>query len=237
MRFDHERIPEASYPRPTASLADRLTSCPARGTCTRCGSTRLFQGVLRMWTTVTKDSRRCIQVYDDRASKYTYAGVLTDPSRITSTFVRFSTVQGSRGSAVSWPVSARCPRLTCNFVLRTRFAMCADLRPSSIPRRETGISLATTFLCFSSRTVSSFPTLSMLSSRSLTMRYRKASLRTTISGITWAFNPSVCASICCRTHLHSSIAPYSCAHGHVDDVGPCHPSFLPHDARVRGEYL
>ncbi|KAI0724260.1 catalase [Cerioporus squamosus] len=39
------------------------------------------------------------KVYDDRASKYTYAGVLTDPSRITPTFVRFSTVQGSRGSA------------------------------------------------------------------------------------------------------------------------------------------
>ncbi|KAI0374468.1 catalase [Pilatotrama ljubarskyi] len=39
------------------------------------------------------------RVYDDRASKYTYAPVLTDPSRITPTFVRFSTVQGSRGSA------------------------------------------------------------------------------------------------------------------------------------------
>ena len=41
------------------------------------------------------------QVYDDSAKKYTYAPVLTDPSRITPTFVRFSTVQGSRGSAVS----------------------------------------------------------------------------------------------------------------------------------------
>ncbi|KAI0670191.1 catalase [Trametes maxima] len=39
------------------------------------------------------------KVYDNRASKYTYAPVLTDPSRITPTFVRFSTVQGSRGSA------------------------------------------------------------------------------------------------------------------------------------------
>ncbi|KAL1951807.1 hypothetical protein VTO73DRAFT_956 [Trametes versicolor] len=39
------------------------------------------------------------KVYDDRASKYTSAPVLTDASRITSTFVRFSTVQGSRGSA------------------------------------------------------------------------------------------------------------------------------------------
>jgi catalase len=40
------------------------------------------------------------RVYDDRASKYTYAPVLTDPSRTTPVFVRFSTVQGSRGSAV-----------------------------------------------------------------------------------------------------------------------------------------
>jgi catalase len=40
------------------------------------------------------------KVYDDRASKYTYAPVLTDPSRTTPVFVRFSTVQGSRGSAV-----------------------------------------------------------------------------------------------------------------------------------------
>jgi hypothetical protein len=40
------------------------------------------------------------KVYDDRASKYTYAPVLTDPSRKTPVFVRFSTVQGSRGSAV-----------------------------------------------------------------------------------------------------------------------------------------
>ncbi|KAF8989241.1 catalase [Hymenopellis radicata] len=39
------------------------------------------------------------KVFDDRASKYTYASVLTDPSRTTPTFVRFSTVQGSRGSA------------------------------------------------------------------------------------------------------------------------------------------
>ncbi|KAI0762682.1 catalase [Fomes fomentarius] len=39
------------------------------------------------------------KVYDDRASKYTFAPVLTDSSRITPTFVRFSTVQGSRGSA------------------------------------------------------------------------------------------------------------------------------------------
>ncbi|KAF9243856.1 catalase-like domain-containing protein [Melanogaster broomeanus] len=39
------------------------------------------------------------KVYDNRASKYTYAPVLTDSSRTTSVFVRFSTVQGPRGSA------------------------------------------------------------------------------------------------------------------------------------------
>lgn len=41
------------------------------------------------------------KVYDNSASKYTYAPVLTDPSRTTPVFVRFSTVQGSKGSAVS----------------------------------------------------------------------------------------------------------------------------------------
>ena len=40
------------------------------------------------------------KVYNDRASKYTYAPVLTDSSRTTPVFVRFSTVQGARGSAV-----------------------------------------------------------------------------------------------------------------------------------------
>ncbi|KAG2155464.1 catalase-like domain-containing protein [Suillus clintonianus] len=39
------------------------------------------------------------KVYSDRASKYTFAPVLTDSSRTTPVFVRFSTVQGSRGSA------------------------------------------------------------------------------------------------------------------------------------------
>ncbi|KAG1885603.1 catalase-like domain-containing protein [Suillus subluteus] len=38
-------------------------------------------------------------VSSDRASKYTFAPVLTDSSRTTPVFVRFSTVQGSRGSA------------------------------------------------------------------------------------------------------------------------------------------
>ncbi|KAF9009471.1 catalase [Cyathus striatus] len=39
------------------------------------------------------------KLFDDRASKYTFAPVLTDPSRTTPIFVRFSTVQGSKGSA------------------------------------------------------------------------------------------------------------------------------------------
>ncbi|RXW24166.1 hypothetical protein EST38_g1678 [Candolleomyces aberdarensis] len=39
------------------------------------------------------------RVFDDRASKYTFAPVLTDASRRTPIFIRFSTVQGSRGSA------------------------------------------------------------------------------------------------------------------------------------------
>ena len=46
------------------------------------------------------------KVFDDRASKYTSAGVLTDASRTTPVFVRFSTVQGPRGSAVSFVMSA-----------------------------------------------------------------------------------------------------------------------------------
>lgn len=40
------------------------------------------------------------KVFDDRAAKYTCAPVLTDASRTTPVFTRFSTVQGSRGSAV-----------------------------------------------------------------------------------------------------------------------------------------
>ncbi|PAV19505.1 catalase [Pyrrhoderma noxium] len=39
------------------------------------------------------------RVFDNSANKYTSAGVLTDPTRTTPVFVRFSTVQGSRGSA------------------------------------------------------------------------------------------------------------------------------------------
>ena len=41
------------------------------------------------------------RVFDESAKKWTTAGVLTDPSRTTPVFLRFSTVQGSKGSAVS----------------------------------------------------------------------------------------------------------------------------------------
>ena len=41
------------------------------------------------------------KVFDSRAAKYTFAPVLTDSSRTTPVFVRFSTVQGARGSAVT----------------------------------------------------------------------------------------------------------------------------------------
>ena len=40
------------------------------------------------------------RVFDDKLRKYTTASVLTDATRSTPVFVRFSTVQGSRGSAV-----------------------------------------------------------------------------------------------------------------------------------------
>ncbi|KAF5331157.1 hypothetical protein D9619_006054 [Psilocybe cf. subviscida] len=39
------------------------------------------------------------RVFDDRAKQWTKADVLTDPSRTTPIFIRFSTVQGSKGSA------------------------------------------------------------------------------------------------------------------------------------------
>ena len=48
------------------------------------------------------------KVYSDAAKKYTLASVLTDPSRSTPTFVRFSTVQGSRGSAVRLSCQVAC---------------------------------------------------------------------------------------------------------------------------------
>ena len=51
------------------------------------------------------------RVHDDRLAKYTCAAVLTDATRTTPVFVRFSTVQGSRGSAdTGAPAAARGAR-------------------------------------------------------------------------------------------------------------------------------
>lgn len=50
---------------------------------------------------------------NDGASKYTFAPVLTDTSRETPIFIRFSTVAGSRGSAVSICASFDLARFTC----------------------------------------------------------------------------------------------------------------------------
>ncbi|KAK7063377.1 catalase [Favolaschia claudopus] len=72
-RFDHERIPEQSG----TSLLFSSLFVHARGSAAH--------GYFR--------------VFDSSAAKYTTAGVLTDPSRTTPVFVRFSTVQGARGSS------------------------------------------------------------------------------------------------------------------------------------------
>ena len=84
-RFDHERIPE------------------------RVVHVWLDLSALFVSTTLTENAQQArgaaahgyFKIYDDRASKYTSAPVLTDSSRTTPVFLRFSTVQGSRGSAVS----------------------------------------------------------------------------------------------------------------------------------------
>ncbi|KAK0199984.1 hypothetical protein DFS33DRAFT_209583 [Desarmillaria ectypa] len=48
-------------------------------------------------------------VFDDSAGRYTFAPALTDASRKTSVFVRFSTVQGSRGNAEPFEMYAILP--------------------------------------------------------------------------------------------------------------------------------
>lgn len=68
------------------------------------------------------------KVFDNSASKYTCANVLTDPSRTTPIFIRFSTVQGSRGSAVRLPSYFFFPSHRLTYVVsRILFATCADL--------------------------------------------------------------------------------------------------------------
>jgi hypothetical protein len=78
------------------------------------------------------------ELYED-LSAFTSAGVLTDTSRKTPVFVRFSTVAGSRGSADTRGTSAA---LLSNFT----------------PTKATGTSSATTCRCSSSKTPSSFQT-------------------------------------------------------------------------------
>ena len=64
------------------------------------------------------------RLLNDSAKKWTKAGVLTDTSRTTPVFVRFSTVQGSRGSAVS-PRSLDSALIKNNLDARILFAMSA----------------------------------------------------------------------------------------------------------------
>lgn len=99
------------------------------------------------------------KVKDDRASKYTYAPVLTDSSRTTPVFVRFSTVQGPRGSAVRTILIFVCLHSSLS-VCRIRSATFEGLRSNFTRRRVIGTSSATTFLSFSFRMPSSYPILS-----------------------------------------------------------------------------
>ena len=90
------------------------------------------------------------KVFDNRAAKYTHAPVLTDSSRTTPVFVRFSTVQGSRGSAViiSFFVNTLLTYSRIIFI-RTLFAMFEGSQSSSTPTKVSGTSSETISLCFS----------------------------------------------------------------------------------------
>ena len=120
------------------------------------------------------------KVYDDRASKYTYAPVLTDSTRKTPVFVRFSTVQGSRGSAVRFSLSISFN--SHSILSRTPFEMFVALPPSFTLKKETGISLGMIFPFSSYKNQSSSLIWFMPLNPSLIMRFRKANLRTTIFG-------------------------------------------------------
>lgn len=77
------------------------------------------------------------KVFDDGASKWTHAKVLTDPSRTTPVFVRFSTVQGPRGSAVGFSLAIK---YHLDLLLyRIPFVMFEGLPSNSTPRRVIGI--------------------------------------------------------------------------------------------------
>lgn len=101
------------------------------------------------------------KLYDNRASKYTYAPVLTDSSRTTPVFVRFSTVQGARGSAVRTLISIL---LTFIGVLLRRIlsATFEGLRLNSTHKRAIGTSLGMTSLFFSFKMPSNSRILSTL---------------------------------------------------------------------------
>jgi hypothetical protein len=82
------------------------------------------------------------RVFDDSAKKWTTAGVLTDPSRTTPVFQRFSTVQGSKGSAVSPYMHFINEKIILTLVFsffRIQFAMFAALQSSFTLKKETGI--------------------------------------------------------------------------------------------------
>ena len=101
MRFDHERIPEVSR----NSWNDAMIGPRTRHSVWSMPVARvpMVTSKYAFISVVSAYALICMhmQVFDNRASKYTFAPVLTDPSRITPTFVRFSTVQSSRGGAVS----------------------------------------------------------------------------------------------------------------------------------------
>lgn len=75
------------------------------------------------------------KVKGNGASKYTFAPVLTDSSRTTPVFVRFSPVQGPRGSSVCAIVSFL---LLPDYNRRIPFVMFEDLQPNSTRRKEIG---------------------------------------------------------------------------------------------------
>lgn len=86
----------------------------------------------------------------ESAADVTSAGVLTDTSRNTPVFLRFSTVLGSRGSADTvrdvrgFAVKVRrIPIQKCYFLVLSS--------GSSTPKREIGTLLEMTSPCFSSR--------------------------------------------------------------------------------------
>lgn len=134
------------------------------------------------------------KAYDSGAEQWTEARVLTDPSRTTPVFARFSTVQGSRGSAVN-ELNCYSLRFRTDDGARTLFGTSGALRSSSTPRRGIGISWGTIFQFSSSRMRSSFRISSMQSSPSLTTKCRPARARTTTFGTLSVSSQNVSATL------------------------------------------